>query len=50
MSINIGVDKDDMVHTYNGILLSNEREQNNAMEGPRDCHLSEVSQTETNII
>ena len=30
MSINIGVDKDDVVHTYNGILLSNEREQNNA--------------------
>ena len=46
MSINTGVDKDDMVPTYNGILLSNEREQNNATDVPRHCRLSEVSQTE----
>ena len=46
MSINIVVGKEDMVCTYNGILLSNKREQNNAMDGPGDCHLSELSQTE----
>ena len=31
-----------MVHIYNGILLTNKKEQNNAicsnMDGPRDCH------------
>ena len=34
--------KEDVVHIYNGILLSNKKEQNNAicrnMDGPRDCH------------
>ena len=42
-----------MAHTYNGILLSHKKEQNNAicsnMDGPGDhtyIHLSEVSQTE----
>ena len=42
MSINRGIDKEDVVHIYNGILLSHKREQNNAicsnMDGPRDCH------------
>ena len=42
MSINRGMDKEDMVHIYNGILLSHRKEQNNAicskMDGPRDCH------------
>ena len=37
-----------MVHIYNGILLSNKKEQNNAicsnMHGPRDCH-TEWTQT-----
>ena len=42
MSINGGMDKEDAVHRYNGILLSHEKEQNNAicsdMDGPRDYH------------
>ena len=36
------MDKEDVVHIYNGILLSHKKEQNNAicsnMDGPRDCH------------
>ena len=48
------MDKEDVVHIYNGILLSHlKQEQNNAicsdMDGPRDCH-TEWSQTKTNII
>ena len=43
------VDKEDMVHIYNGILLSHKKEQNNAicgnMDGPKDYHTCEVSQT-----
>ena len=35
-------DKEDMIHIYKGILLSNTKGQNNAicssMDGPRDCH------------
>ena len=42
MSINRGIDKEDVVHIYNGILLSHKKEQNNAicsnMDRPRDCH------------
>ena len=42
MSIDGGMDKEDAVHRYNGILLSHEKEQNNAicsdMDGPRDYH------------
>ena len=42
LSINRGMDKEDVVHIYNGILLSHKKEQNNAicsnMDGPRDCH------------
>ena len=38
MSIDRGMDKEDVVHLYNGILLSHEKEWNNAicsnMEGP----------------
>ena len=37
-----GIDKEDVVHVYNGILFSHIKEQNNAicsnMDGPRDCH------------
>ena len=39
------MDKDDVVHIYNGILLLShkKKEQNNAifsnMDGPRDCHI-----------
>ena len=36
------MDKEDMVHIYNGILLSPKKEQNCAIcrdvDGPRDCH------------
>ena len=36
------MDKEDVVHIYNGILLSHKKEQNNAIcsntDGPRDCH------------
>ena len=37
-----GKDKEDVVHIYNGILLSHKKEGNNAicsnMDGPRDDH------------
>ena len=43
MSINGGMDKEDEVHIYNGILLSHKKEQNNAicsnMNWPRDGHI-----------
>ena len=36
------MDKEDVVHTYNGISLSHKKEWNNAicsnMDGPRDYH------------
>ena len=36
------MDKEDVVHIYNGILLSREKEQNwviyRDVDGPRDCH------------
>ena len=42
MSINRGIDKEAVLHIYNGILLSHKKEQNCAicrdMDGPRDCH------------
>ena len=44
------MDKEDVAHIYNGILLSHKKERNNAicsdMDGPKDCHTGEVSQTE----
>ena len=47
------MDKEDVVHIDNGISLSHKKEWNHAicsdMDGPRDCHISEVSQTKTNI-
>jgi len=43
MSVNRGVDKEKVVHIYNGILLSYKKQQNNAicshMDGARDCHI-----------
>ena len=46
------IDKEDVVHIHNGILLSHKMEWNNAicsnMNGPRDIILSEVSQGEKN--
>ena len=42
MSIDRWMDKEDVVHTYNGILLSHQKEWNNAIcsntDGPRDNH------------
>ena len=42
MSINRGMDKEDVAHIYNGILLSHKKEWNSAIcrdvDGPRDCH------------
>ena len=42
MSINGWMDKEDMVHIYNGILLSHKKEWNNAScsntDGHSDCH------------
>ena len=49
MSTNRGMDKEDVVHIYNRILLCHKKEWNNAicsnMDGPRDYH-TEWSQTE----
>ena len=42
MSINRGTDQEDVVDTYNGLLLSQQKESNNAiwsnMDEPRDYH------------
>ena len=42
MSIKRGMDKEDAVHIYNGILLSHKKETNwvifRDVDGPRDCH------------
>ena len=42
MSTDRGMDSEDVVCTYNGILLSCQKELNNViysnMDGPRDCH------------
>ena len=50
MSIDRGMDKENVVHIYNGILRSHFKKRKNAicshMDGPRDCHMNEVSQTE----
>ena len=42
MSTDRWMDKEDVVHVHNGILLSHKKEWNNAicsnMDGPRDYH------------
>ena len=42
MSISRGMDKEDVVHIYSGMLLSHNKEPNwvicGDMDGPRDCH------------
>ena len=42
MSIDRGMDKEDIIHIYNGILLSHYKELNNAIcsniDGPGDYH------------
>ena len=54
MSTNRWMDKEVVVHIYNGILLSHKNEWNNSicsnMERPREYILSELIQTKTNII
>ena len=44
MSINREIDIEDVVHVYNGILLSYEKEQNNTicsnMDATRDYHIN----------
>ena len=48
------MDKEDVVHIYNVISLSHEKEWNNAtcsnIDGPRDCHTEKVTQRKTYII
>ena len=50
MSKDRGLDKEEVVHIHNGILLSHEREWNNAicsnMDGLRDYHTKWSNQTE----
>ena len=42
MSIDGGTDKEDVIHVYNGILLSHKKEHSNAIcsntDGPRQYH------------
>ena len=42
MSINRGMDKENVVHVYDGVLLGYKKAWNNAicsdMDGPKDCH------------
>jgi len=42
MSIDRGMDKKGVVHMYNGVLLSHQKEHNNVIcsniDGPIDCH------------
>ena len=42
MSVNREMDKEDVVHIYNGELLSHKKEWNwvicRDVDGPRDCH------------
>ena len=49
MSINRRMDKDDVVHTYNGILLSHKNEQNNVicinMNKPRISKKKQTTQS-----
>ena len=50
-----GMDKEDVVHIYNGILLSHKKEQNNTIcsnrDGPRDRHAEwNVRHRNTNIM
>ena len=56
MSINGGMDKEDVVHIYNGILLSHKKEWNNAIcsdvDGPRGLShkVKSVRKKKTNTI
>ena len=51
MSIDSGMDKEDVVHIYNGILLSHKKEQNMPVAATwMDLEMIILSQTKTNII
>ena len=54
MPINRGGDKEDVMYTYNTILLSYNKEQNcvicRYIDGPRECHTEEVRKKKANII
>ena len=44
------MDKEAVVHTYNGLLLSHKKEQNNAICSNMDGILSEINQKEKQIL
>ena len=44
------MDKEDVVHTYNGILLSHKKNEIMPCMDPEIVILSEISQRKTNII
>ena len=46
MSIDREVDKEDVVHVYDGIQLSHKKENNATWMGPEIVTVSEVNQTE----
>ena len=52
-SINRRADKEGVVHTHNGVLLSHEKEQNDAicsnMDGPGDSHKVNSGKRQTDI-
>ena len=54
MSIDRGIDKGDVVHIYNGILLTHKKEWNSAIcrgvDGPRDCEVSQKEKNKYHII
>ena len=55
MSSNRGIEKQDVVHIYNGILLSHKMEWNSVIcrdaDGPRDCRTEwSKSERETQIL
>ena len=54
MSINRGMDKEDVTHVHNGLLLDHKKERNCAicrdLDGPEDCHTElRMSQRENKI-
>ena len=53
LSIRRGVGKEDVVHIYNGQLLSHKKEQNcvicRDVDRPRDCHTESISEREKQI-
>ena len=54
MYIHRGLDKEDVVHKYNGILLNHKKEQNGVIyrevDVPRDCHTEWSKSEETNVL